>query len=444
MHAWVCGGTSSGRWSPPVSAAVNFLWRLRPKARVLCFFYVALIMVILRSCWMQSGYHFCSTSLRRIGEAALSSAPKASSLRPFETPLSVSNFRHLLRSPNVIPDLERRSESISVTAIHEARDAGPLPALAESSAPWHHSWENSIAVCVSVAGENITDVREWLLYYRWLGVDHVFLTENSPQRELKSDLQDFVDSSFMTYAWEPYPQAQMMVYYRCMQQRHKYNWIAFLDSDEFLVVRQPNVTLKALLNEYRHFPGLAVHWIMVGPNGRDSRPHHGGVLRHYTTCAAKAHHSVKMIANTYYLANLRGHPHNFEFRGMAVAVNEGRHPLPWRYGLRPLCNRTDTPAPQCHLTPGSDYLAVPDQISAGRIALYHFVTRSREDFETKRRRAGGLNPQSKPWSFFDTISRQTQSSSPICSEPSKVASSCCNEADYQYHEDGFKDDVQSE
>jgi hypothetical protein len=33
-------------------------------------------------------------------------------------------------------------------------------------APWHPSWNNSIAICAVMRQENITDVVEWLLYYK--------------------------------------------------------------------------------------------------------------------------------------------------------------------------------------------------------------------------------------------------------------------------------------
>jgi hypothetical protein len=40
--------------------------------------------------------------------------------------------------------------------------ASPKP----TAAPWHGTWSNSIAICASIRDENITDVREWLQYYR--------------------------------------------------------------------------------------------------------------------------------------------------------------------------------------------------------------------------------------------------------------------------------------
>jgi hypothetical protein len=41
-----------------------------------------------------------------------------------------------------------------------------LPQLPEHLGPASASWTNSIAVCATMKDENVTDVREWLHYYK--------------------------------------------------------------------------------------------------------------------------------------------------------------------------------------------------------------------------------------------------------------------------------------
>jgi hypothetical protein len=40
--------------------------------------------------------------------------------------------------------------------------------------------------------------------------------------------------------------------------------------------------LKSILNEYKAYAGLSVHWVAFGPNGLKTRPESGGSIRHYT------------------------------------------------------------------------------------------------------------------------------------------------------------------
>jgi hypothetical protein len=68
------------------------------------------------------------------------------------------------------------------------------------------------------------------------------------------------------------------------------------------------------MDGYKYFSGLSVHWVIVGPSGRDVRPASGGVLRHYQVCANQANQGTKIIANTYYVSAITAHPHNMRFR----------------------------------------------------------------------------------------------------------------------------------
>ena len=73
---------------------------------------------------------------------------------------------------------------------------------------------------------------------RWLGVDKVLLTENDETPTLERDLADFIESGFLDYRLDPRPHAQQLVYDDCItEHRDQYNWMAFFDLDEFLVVR---------------------------------------------------------------------------------------------------------------------------------------------------------------------------------------------------------------
>lgn len=47
---------------------------------------------------------------------------------------------------------------------------GDLSALRADRGPWDPSWDNSIAICALMYLENTTDVREWLLYHRYLPI----------------------------------------------------------------------------------------------------------------------------------------------------------------------------------------------------------------------------------------------------------------------------------
>ena len=78
------------------------------------------------------------------------------------------------------------------------------------------------------------------------------------------------------------------------------------------------VTLKQFLDGFKHEAGLVVHWVLMGSNGRETRPTQGGVLRHYNQCDKDPSVFVKTIANTWFLANHGGNVHNYEYRCVSM------------------------------------------------------------------------------------------------------------------------------
>jgi hypothetical protein len=72
-------------------------------------------------------------------------------------------------------------------------------------------------------------------------VDHIHLSENAqkPDAHMAGQLRDFIRAGFVTYDAMPRERAQIVAFYNCMRMNYRhYNWLAFLDVDEFLVLRR--------------------------------------------------------------------------------------------------------------------------------------------------------------------------------------------------------------
>jgi hypothetical protein len=71
-------------------------------------------------------------------------------------------------------------------------------------------------------------------------VDHVYLTDNNSTDSLAAHkhLRKLFPASFLTVRNEYEPKGQLKVYAWCAEEiRAMYNWIAFVDIDEYLVLR---------------------------------------------------------------------------------------------------------------------------------------------------------------------------------------------------------------
>jgi hypothetical protein len=97
-----------------------------------------------------------------------------------------------------------------------------------------------------------------------------------------------------------------------------------MDSHD-VIVQHPcrKISLKSLLNDYKYFAGLGVHWILVGPSGHKVRPFEGGALRHYKRCSKTPHIEFKLIANGFYVEKAcPKHPHNFYYRCVLFSYHD--------------------------------------------------------------------------------------------------------------------------
>ena len=71
-------------------------------------------------------------------------------------------------------------------------------------------------------------------------MQHIYLTENDErvQPHMHEQLRDFIDDGFLTYNHDSTPGGQMKVVSDCIRKRYlQYDWLSFLDIDEFLVLR---------------------------------------------------------------------------------------------------------------------------------------------------------------------------------------------------------------
>lgn len=80
-------------------------------------------------------------------------------------------------------------------------------------------------------------------------MDHVYLHENESTVPVRDALADFIDSGFVTYKTVSGGAMQNPVYTSCDDNyRHLWNWIMYLDADEYLHVRDPYASDAATLH----------------------------------------------------------------------------------------------------------------------------------------------------------------------------------------------------
>jgi hypothetical protein len=116
---------------------------------------------------------------------------------------------------------------------------------------------------------------EWLAYHRLLGADHFILYDDDPRQNLKSLLRRH-ESYIKIFDWADGYQLtegrnrQTRAYEHAL--RHtQCQWVAFIDADEFVVLRR-HETLPDFLADFRDANAVALTWHVFGHSGYFSNP----------------------------------------------------------------------------------------------------------------------------------------------------------------------------
>ena len=252
-----------------------------------------------------------------------------------------------------------------------------------------------VAICLAVKNEPI-DLRESLIHhYHHLGVRRFYIMDDGSSPPLSS--YDYgVPRQIITHHYFPAggnrSRVQNHLYNACTQLHgSKHTWIAYIDADEFFEMTG-DVTFVGLLKELGEDPAvgaLAVNWKTHSSSNLIARP---SSSRHaFVTCITDGpdiygHPSpntlVKSIVKTANYISPNS-PHDF-------LTADGT----WTYGEW-----------------GRQRPAIPewrqDPVSRDRIALHHYVLKSREQFEEKIARGNAMD-HPKSWLDWKYIEEKIQ------------------------------------
>lgn len=127
-----------------------------------------------------------------------------------------------------------------------------------------------VALCAIARMEN-QYIREYVVHYKNLGFDKIFLYDNNYDGEeyLEEAIGDFVNLGFVEITnFRNKPIAQLEAYNDCYQKHgDEYEWIAFFDVDEFLHLKGEN-DIHLFLSKMEKFECVLVNWMIMTDNGQ--------------------------------------------------------------------------------------------------------------------------------------------------------------------------------
>ncbi|PSC69336.1 acid phosphatase Vanadium-dependent haloperoxidase [Micractinium conductrix] len=265
-----------------------------------------------------------------------------------------------------------------------------------------------LALCPIIKNQH-SDLPEWLEYHRWLGVSHVYVMDDGSEPPLDSVLQPYIQEGWVTHrplgdlaaaavelqnrtcvtydSTKPQP----LAYNICLQDYgHLHTWIGYIDMDEFLVITDKTPDLPTLLRDYEGYGGVGVNWRQFGSSGHQTRQPSN--LLAYTRCVTDECTTpkqeglafkpfIKTLANTAFAAHAFGAHHVLYPKGRFTTTLNGTH-----------VNGAASP-----------------MVDFSRLALFHYVLKSRAEFVEKKARGGamGRHRTDKTWNDINARASAT-------------------------------------
>jgi glycosyltransferase involved in cell wall biosynthesis len=129
------------------------------------------------------------------------------------------------------------------------------------------------AICLIVRNE-ARDIAEWIAFHALIGFDTQIIFDNRSDDATPAIIK--AAAALHDVRFHDWPnrsaQSQVLAYEAaCEAYRWEFDWIAFVDSDEFVIPADP-VPINEFLARFEGFSGVAVPWAIYGADGHEDFP----------------------------------------------------------------------------------------------------------------------------------------------------------------------------
>ena len=221
-------------------------------------------------------------------------------------------------------------------------------------------FENELAIGAIMKDEG-PYLKEWLDFHILIGVNKFYLYDNESTDNTKEILKPYIDKGIVEYHFIPGKGMQYTAYSEILAQHsNDCRWIAFIDLDEFLFSVNHKNIVEYLHTIKQDFAVLVVSWVLYGSSGHIRQPK--GLITENYKYHRKNPSGVKSIVNPRLILNLR--IHICHVAGFIIDGNGKK--------LGRIDQENNPP-------------------SIDNIRINHYVTKSKEEFEKRIKRGGGVH-----------------------------------------------------
>lgn len=158
------------------------------------------------------------------------------------------------------------------------------------------AYEYDLTVCC-IFQDEAPYLKEWIDYHRKLGVDHFILYNNSSTDDWEKVLHKYIKKGVVEVVDWPNLWPDLFFGYHCQPYAYKdciskmlgkTEWLAIIDTDEFIIPMQDKNLKKCLKNHYSIASAIFVNWLQFGTSGIHL-PEGYPILPYLTKCSDRSH-----------------------------------------------------------------------------------------------------------------------------------------------------------
>lgn len=157
---------------------------------------------------------------------------------------------------------------------------------------------NVALVCIAKGEDNY--INEWVGYHLKLGFDKIYIYEN--------DWFSNINHPDVITIPVNGPRQQIPVYNHFIKEyKNDYDWVAFLDVDEFIVLKKHN-NIHELMEQYPDTPALGINWVFFGDNNQIFNGDYS-LIKRFTKRQENPNEHIKSIVNPKKVIMMNVHSH---------------------------------------------------------------------------------------------------------------------------------------
>lgn len=130
-------------------------------------------------------------------------------------------------------------------------------------------------------------IQEWIDYYKKIGFNDIFIFQNDWRWKGESENVHKIEFDGRGVQQNAY---NTFVHY----EKENFEWVAFFDVDEFLVLKKHNNIIE-FLNEYANLPAIGINEVLFGNNYLTNKTEEKSVLKRFTRRRDSVDMHVKSI-----------------------------------------------------------------------------------------------------------------------------------------------------